>query len=248
MCLGVGWGRFSWNKTATSAALTEHDERRRDDFLYLLCFRAGGGANRMNLPQPVGRPDQQPRRFASPARERAKGAASAHLKGPARAAWMHDQAVAAGRKGGHAKARVRRRLANETPGTDGGTCGPRRTLVDEAFGAALDGVVVNIGDDAWQIAVDSALLGRGRLRVQLTVRGPFVWLLTLSLPPSVDRLRLMAAVAMFLRQPEQKHRHVVSAVRAAVCSDIEAEPPRRGTGDSKGRRGRPPDDHRREPA
>jgi hypothetical protein len=94
------------------------------------------------------------------------------------------------------------------------------TLMDDAFRASLDGEVLNVGEDAWEIVLDYAGLGHGRLWVQLTVCGPSLWLLTLSLPRFADRLQLLAAVAMFLRQPEDEHGDVVTATRVAPLQRI----------------------------
>jgi hypothetical protein len=95
------------------------------------------------------------------------------------------------------------------------------TLVDDAFRASLDGEALSVGDDIWQIAVDSAQIGQGRLWVQLRAEGPSLWFLTLSLPPFSDRLWLLAVVAKFLRQPEHDHEEVVTGIRATYPQRLE---------------------------
>jgi hypothetical protein len=88
---------------------------------------------------------------------------------------------------------------------------PVTTLVDDAVRLLLNGEGLNVGDDSWRIAVESAWFRHDHLCVKLTICGPYLWTLTLAVPPFVDRAWLLAVLAIFLRQPDDRHRVVNAA-------------------------------------
>jgi hypothetical protein len=91
---------------------------------------------------------------------------------------------------------------------------PVSSLLDDAFRAALDGEVLNLGDEAWRIGVDGVWPVHGRFWLQLrAAHGTSVWTFTLVMPPFADRLWLFAAVGKFLRHPEHEHQEVMDAIR-----------------------------------
>jgi hypothetical protein len=61
--------------------------------------------------------------------------------------------------------------------------------------------------------LDSAQIAQGRLWVQLTAYRKSCWMLTVRLPSAADQTSLFAAVATFLRQPDDDHDAIVNAVR-----------------------------------